>query len=76
MTSRTAQDHISTSIVPINGETHAMLEYAETAEAQAKFEQARQEIDDDKGIVPNAEYFAELNQRISQRRKNGNAEEA
>jgi len=76
MTSRTALDHISASIVSIDGETHAMLEYAESAEAQAKFEQARQEIDNGKGIAPTTEYFAELNQRISERTKHGNAKEA
>jgi hypothetical protein len=70
MVSRTALDHLPASIVPIDNETHAMLEYAESAEAQSKFEEARQEIDDGKGIAPSAEYFAELNRRMSERARN------
>ena len=69
MTSRTALDHIPASIVPIDHETHAMLVYAETREARAKFEQARQELNEGKGIEPTAEYFADLNQRIAERAK-------
>jgi hypothetical protein len=48
-----------------------MLDYAESAEALSKFEQARQELRDGKGIAPTVEYFADLNQRISERAKKG-----
>ena len=76
MISRTALDHVPASIVPIDDETHAMLNYAESTGAQGKFEQARQEIAQGKGIEPTAEYFAELNQRVSHRAKNSNSKEA
>lgn len=69
MTSRTTLENTPSSIVPINGETHAMLAYAESPEAQAAFEQARQEIADGNGIEPTAEYFTDLNRRISERVK-------
>ena len=70
MSSKTKTDYPSSSIVPIDNETHGMLDYAESAEAQSKFEQARQEIGNHDGIVPTAEYFADLNRRISERAKN------
>jgi hypothetical protein len=70
MVSRTSLDHLPAPIVPINDETHAMLEYAESAETQSKFDEARHEIEDGKGIAPNAEYFTELNRRISERARN------
>ena len=71
MNSRTKIDHVPPSIVPIDGETHAMLDYAESAEARTKFEQARQEIRDGEGIIPSPEYFSDLNQRISAGARNG-----
>jgi hypothetical protein len=71
MNPRTKADHVPPTIVPINDETHAMLDYAESAEALSKFEQARQELRDGKGIAPTVEYFADLNQRISERAKKG-----
>ena len=55
------------SIVPIDDDTHAMLDYAESTAAQSKLEQARQELREGKGIEPTAEYFADPNQRISER---------
>jgi len=76
MNSQTKPDHVSPSIVPIDDETHAMLDYAESAEARSKFEQARQELRNGDGIAPTAEYFADLNQRISERAKNGDRKEA
>ena len=75
MTSRTTLENVPASIVPIDDETHAMLNYAESAEAKAIFEQARQEIAGGNGVEPTAEYFSDLNQRISDRVKN-NAKEA
>ena len=69
MNSRTALDHVPASIVPIDNETRAMLDYTETREAQTKFDQARQELSEGKGIEPTAEYFADLNHRISERTK-------
>ena len=56
-------------IVPVNDEVHAMLDYAESAEARPKLEKARQELRDAEGIAPTAEYFADLNRRISKRAK-------
>jgi hypothetical protein len=70
MVSQTKTDHVPPSIVPIDDETHAMLDYAESAEARSKFEQARHELRNGEGITPTAEYFADLNQRISERVKN------
>jgi hypothetical protein len=73
MVSRPAQSTVEpmpAPIVPIDNETHGMLDYAESAEALSKFEKARQEIDNGGGIVPTAEYFADLNRRISERAKN------
>lgn len=67
MTSRTVLENVPASIVPIDDETHAMLSYAESAEAQAIFEQARREIAAGNGVEPTAEYFADLNRRISER---------
>lgn len=55
------------SIVPIDDQTHAMLDYAESAEAQARIAQARQELADGMRIVPTPEYFEDLNRRISER---------
>jgi hypothetical protein len=71
MAPQTEADYVPASIVPINNETHAMLDYAESTEARSKFDQARQELRDGEGIEPTAEYFADLNQRISQRAKKG-----
>jgi hypothetical protein len=48
-----------------------MLDYAESPEAQAKFDRAREELHDGKGIAPTPDYFADLNRRISERGKNG-----
>jgi hypothetical protein len=62
---------ISPPVIPIDNETHAMLDYADSAEARAKFEHARQELRDGKGIDPTPKYFADLNQRISNRAKDG-----
>lgn len=53
-----------------------MLDYAESTEAQAKFEEARRELREGQGIEPTAEYFADLNQRISQKAKSGSSKEA
>jgi len=73
MAHQTKTDYVPESIVPIDNETHAMLDYAESAEVRTKFEQARQELRDGEGIAPTAEYFADLNQRISQRAKKGSS---
>lgn len=75
MAARTALDHLPASIVPIDNETHAMLEYAESDEARSKFEQARQEIENAQGIAPTAEYFDELNLRISERVRNASRDD-
>jgi hypothetical protein len=66
----TKADYIPQSIVPIDGETRAILDYAESVEARLKFRKARQEIDGGKGIEPTADYFTELNRRISERARN------
>jgi hypothetical protein len=70
MIPRTILDHVSASIIPIDNETHAMLDYAESTEAQAKFEQPWRELREGKGIIPTPEYFADLNRRISERVRN------
>jgi hypothetical protein len=67
MISRAALEAVPMSIVPIDDDTRAMLDYAESTVAQSKLEQARQELHNGKGIEPTAEYFADLNQRISER---------
>jgi hypothetical protein len=54
-------------IIPLNDETRAMLDYASSPEGRAKIQKGRQEIRDGKGIVGSANYFAELNRRISER---------
>ena len=54
-------------IVPLNDETRAMLDYASSPDGRAKIEKGRQEIREGKGIVGSANYFAELNRRISER---------
>jgi hypothetical protein len=67
MTSRTILEEEPASIVPIDDQTHAMLDYAESVEAQARFAQARQELADGMRIVPTTDYFDDLNRRISER---------
>ena len=62
-------------IVPIDDETHAMLDYAETEEAKITFEQARQEIRAGNGISPAPEYFADLNRRIGGRVKSADPQQ-
>ncbi len=74
MTLRTTLENVPASIVPIDDATHAILSYAKSAEADEIFEQARQEIVTGHGIEPTAEYFADLNRRISERVKNTNKE--
>jgi hypothetical protein len=54
-------------IIPIDDETRAMLDYASSPEGRAKIENGRQEIRKGNGIVGSANYFAELNRRISER---------
>ena len=54
-------------IIPIDDEARAMLDYASSPEGRAKIEKGRQEIREGKGIVGSADYFAELNRRISER---------
>ena len=77
MVSRTAIDQISTPIVPIDGETQAILDYAASAETQARFAQARREVQEGHGVEPNPEYFVDLNRRIAQRaEKNDSNKEA
>jgi hypothetical protein len=76
MASKTTGKENSPSIVPIDAETYAMLDYAERPEAQAKFERAREELHDGKGIEPTPDYFANLNRRMSQRGKNGDQQTA
>jgi len=66
------EQQIPPSIVPIDDETYAMLDYAESAEAKTKLAHARQEIQRGEGIAPSPEYFADLNHRISERTKNEN----
>ena len=77
MTFKTNID-IGPLIVPVNDETHAMLDYAKSSsEAQSIIEQARQEIRNGEGIEPTADYFDELNRRVSQRaREEGPNKEA
>jgi hypothetical protein len=76
MTSKTRAQENSPSIVPIDAETYAMLDYADSPEAQVKLERARHELHDGKGIEPTLDYFADLNRRISKRGKNGNEQPA
>jgi hypothetical protein len=74
VTTKSTVQQAPPSIVPIDRETYAMLDYAESAGAQSKFEKARQEIRDGAGISPSPQYFADLNRRISERVKNGNSQ--
>jgi len=46
-----------------------MLDYAQSAGAQSRFAEARRELQNGEGITPSAEYFDDLNRRISQRTK-------
>jgi hypothetical protein len=66
MSTKTTEPHASPSIVPIDGETSAMLDYAESAAAKIKIENARHEIKRGEGILPTPDYFADLNRRIAE----------
>ncbi len=56
-------------VVPMDGDTRAMLAYAQSREGRARIEQARQELREAKGIVISPAYFDELNDRIDNRTK-------
>jgi hypothetical protein len=64
-------DNFSPSIVPIDSETSAMLDYAESAAAKIKIENARDEIKRGEAILPTPDYFADLNRRIGNRAADG-----
>lgn len=69
-------DNIAASIVPIDGETADMLDYAESAAAKKKIAQARREIERGEGIAPSPDYFVDLNRRISVRSEtDGNSQD-
>ena len=71
MVSKLKDQEVPPSIVTIDDETYAILDYADSAEAKTKVAQARQEIRDGKGIKPTPEYFADLTRRISERVEKG-----
>jgi len=71
MSIKTKEKHASPSIVPIDHETLEMLDYAESAAAKIKIENARDEIKRGEGISPTPDYFADLNRRIGNRVMDG-----
>ena len=54
-------------IVPVDDETRAMLDYANSPEGRAKIEKARQEIKDGKYGEMNAAFFKELDRDVTAR---------
>jgi hypothetical protein len=57
------------TVVPIDDETRAMLNYAASPEGRAKIERARQELRDGKGVAVTDAYFDQMNRRIAERTK-------
>jgi hypothetical protein len=74
MSTEIRDTHISPTIVPIDHETSAMLDYAESAPAKIKIENGRDEIRRGEGILPTPDYFSDLNRRIAQRAKSGRSQ--
>ena len=64
------------TVVPVNDETRAILDYAASPEGQAKIEQARQELRDGRGITVTDSYFEDLNQRVDERMAQGRTAKA
>jgi hypothetical protein len=56
-------------IIPIDDDTRAMLAYAASSEGRARIEQARQELQEGKGIIITPGYFEEMKRRVANRRK-------
>jgi hypothetical protein len=56
-------------IIPIDDDTRAMLAYAASSEGRAHIEQARQELQEGKGIIITPGYFEEMRRRVANRRK-------
>ncbi len=56
-------------IVPIDDDTRAMLAYAASSEGRSHIEQARQELQEGKGIVITPGYFDKMKRRVANRRK-------
>jgi hypothetical protein len=56
-------------IIPIDDDTRAMLAYAASPEGRARIEQARQELEEGKGIIVTPDYFDEMKRRVAERRK-------
>ena len=54
-------------IVPVDDETRAMLDYANSPEGRAKIENARQEIKDGKSGEMNAAFFEKLDRDVTER---------
>ena len=56
-------------VVPIDDDTRAMLAYAASMDGRAHIEQARQELQEGKGIIITPGYFVEMRRRVANRRK-------
>ncbi len=63
-------------IIPIDDDTRAMLAYAASPEGRARIKQARQELEDGKGIIVTPGYFDEMKRRVAQRRNEARAIDA
>jgi hypothetical protein len=69
MKARTQTDVELLPVVPIDDDTRAMLAYAASPEGRARIEQARQELQEGKGIIVTPGYFDEMKRRIAKCRK-------
>jgi hypothetical protein len=64
------------TVVPVNDETRAILDYATSPAGRAKIEQARQELRDGRGITVTDSYFEDLNRRVDERMAQGRTAKA
>jgi hypothetical protein len=63
-------------IVPIDDDTRAMLAYAASPEGRSHIEQARQALQEGKGIIITPGYFNEMKRRVASRRKGASSIDA
>jgi hypothetical protein len=54
-------------VVPVDDETRAMLDYADSPEGRTKIENARQEFRESKGIEVTPQLFDDLDRRVAER---------
>lgn len=64
------------TVVPVNDETRAILDYAASPEGREKIERARQELRGGHGIIVTDSYFEDLNRRVDERMTRGRAAKA